>query len=106
MNTLLNGATKRLIFALVVASSLGGCAVYQPVATRAPVSWDDEGEWYTVDEMPQPMFVAPTYINPWFGVPYYVGPSISFGLGVYSGHRGHRWHHGFRDGRHGGHGRR
>ncbi|GGE86683.1 hypothetical protein [Massilia psychrophila] len=86
MNTHSKGAAKRLIFSLVVASALGGCAVYNP--------------GYPGYADPYP------YGTPFYsGVPYYVGPPVSLGLwyrshGGYRGHHGHHGHHRGWGGRH------
>ncbi|MDB5951095.1 MAG: hypothetical protein JWR65_2950 [Massilia sp.] len=88
MNTQSKGGAKRLVFSLVVASALGGCAVYEPGYPG-----------YAADPY---AYGAPVYS----GVPYYVGPPVSLGLwygsrgGGYRGrgHYGHRGYHG-----HGGH---
>ena len=90
MNMHVRGAAKRLIFSLIVASTLAGCAVYQ-------LGYPG----YAVDPYP--------YGTPFYsGVPYYVGPPVSLGLWYGArggGHRGHRGHHGHRDhGHHGHHG--
>lgn len=84
MNQHLKGAAKRLTFSLLVATALGGCAIYEPgYAGYAPY-----------DNYP---YGQPAYS----GLPYYVGPPISLGLSFESYHRhGHR---GFHGGRHGGH---
>lgn len=80
MNILRQGAAKRLIFSLLLAGSLGGCAVYGPPAG----AYD-----------PYPFA---------YGAPTYVGPPVSLdlGLGFYDfgrvHHRGHRAHHGHQHG--------
>jgi len=92
MNMQVKGIAKRLIFLLVVASTLAGCAVYQPGYPG-----------YAADPYP--------YGTPFYsGVPYYVGPPVSLGLWIGArggGHGGHRdhGHHGYH-GHHGGWGGR
>lgn len=80
MNILTTGVAKRLIFSLLLAGSLGGCAYYGP----PPATYD-----------PYPYS---------YGYPTYVGPPVSLdlGFGFYDygrahHHRGHgRVHHGHR----------
>jgi hypothetical protein len=81
MNTHVKGVAKRLIFSLVVASALGGCAVYQPAYPGYA------GDPYA--------YGAPAYS----GVPYYVGPPVTLGLSYWSyggGYRGYHGYHGHR----------
>jgi hypothetical protein len=86
MNTHVKGAAKRLTFSLVVASALGGCAVYEPGYPG-----------YAVDPY---AYGAPVYS----GAPYYVGPPVSLNLwygsygGGYRGYRGYRGYHGYHGG--------
>jgi hypothetical protein len=91
----LKGGAKRLIFSLVAASALAGCAVYEPGYPG-----------YAADPY---VYGAPVYS----GVPYYVGPPVSLDLWYgsygggyrgYRGYRGHRGYHGY--GHHGGWGGR
>lgn len=86
MNILTKGAAKRLIFSLLLAVSLGGCAYYGP----PPSGYDSYPYSY--------------------GYPSYVGPpvSIDLGFGFYDygrvhHSRGHRTHHGYHGGYRGGH---
>ena len=84
MKPILKGAAKRLTFSLILATTLGGCAVYQPAypgySTYDPYAYS-----------------APVY----YGAPYYVGPPISLDLWWVGGGGGYgRGHHG---GFHGGH---
>ena len=92
MNTHMKGGAKRLVYSLVVASALGGCAVYEPGYPG-----------YANDSY---AYGAPVVS----GVPYYVGPPVSLGLWYGSGgggycchhgHHGHYGHHGYYGG--GGH---
>lgn len=86
MNTILKGAAKRLTFSLIIATSLGGCAVYDPGYYPGYSTYD-------------PYYGAPAYA----GAPYYVGPPISLDLWWVGDGGGHRHgHHGFRGGHHGG----
>ena len=87
MKILAKGAAKRLIFSLLLAGSLGGCAVYgPPPAAYGPAPYA-------------------------YGPPMYAGPSVSLdlGFGFYdfgrAYHRGHRVHHGHHHGFRGHHGR-
>ena len=75
----LKGAAKRLTFSLLVASSLAGCAIYEP-GYPGYSSYDPYGYGYG----------APAYS----GVPYYVGPPVSLDLWFSSYHGGHRGHYG------------
>ncbi len=89
MNTHLKGGAKRLVYSLLVASALGGCAVVEPGYPG-----------YANDPY---AYGAPVVS----GVPYYVGPPVSLNLWYgsrrgYRGHHGHYGQHGFRG--HGGHG--
>lgn len=86
MNQYLLGAAKRLTFSLLLASTLGGCAVYDTGYAGG----------YGYDGYP---YAAPAYS----GMPYYVGPPVSLGLwfdgrsgghGGYHGHRGGGYHGG------------
>ncbi|MDO8458651.1 MAG: hypothetical protein Q7T07_17235 [Burkholderiaceae bacterium] len=112
MNTSLKGVAKRLIFSLVVASALGGCAVYGPVATTYT---DADGKTVTV----APAVVTTPYYDPYYYPyssyyydPWFVGPPLYFNFGVHSS-GGHRFqgrgfrsgHGGFRGGRGAGSGR-
>ena len=88
MNAILKGAAKRLTFSLVIATSLGGCAVYDP------------GYYSGYDTYnPNYAYGAPAYS----GAPYYVGPPISLDLWWVGGggHRHGHGHHGFRGGHRG-----
>jgi len=85
MNMHVKGAAKRLIFSLIVASTLAGCAVYQPGYPG-----------YAADPYP---YGTPSYS----GVPYYVGPPVSLGLWYGARASSHRGHHGYRDHGHRGH---
>jgi hypothetical protein len=80
MNLHLKGAAKCLIFSLLAAASLGGCAYYEAYPSG-----------YGYDAYP---YGQPGYA----GAPYYVGPPISLDLRFESrrggGHHGHRGHHG------------
>jgi hypothetical protein len=81
------GVAKRLIFSLVAASALTGCAVYEPGYPG-----------YAADPY---AYGAPVYS----GVPYYVGPPVSLDLWYGSfggGYRGYHGYHGY--GHHGHHG--
>ena len=86
MNILLKGAAKRLIFSLLLAGSLGGCAYHGP----APSGYD-----------------AYPYS---YAYPSYVGPPVNIDLG-FGFHdygrahhfRGHRAHHGYHGGYRGDH---
>lgn len=85
MNVPVKGVAKRLIFSLLLAGFLGGCAYYGP----APGAYD-----------PYPYS---------YGAPTYVGPpvSVDLGFGFYdygrAYHRGHHGHHGHRAHHHRGH---
>ena len=86
MKTILKGAAKRLTFSLILATTLGGCAVYEP-GYPGYSAYDPYG------------YGAPAYS----GVPYYVGPPVSLDLWWFDGGgRGccYGHHHG---GFHGGH---
>jgi hypothetical protein len=91
MKQLFKGAAKRLTFSLLLASALGGCAIYEP---------GYPGYAYA----PYP-YAQPAYS----GVPYYVGPPVSLGVWFESrgggGHRGHYGGHGGHRGGWGGRGR-
>lgn len=86
MKMLTTGVAKRLIFSLLLAGTLGGCAYYGPPAAYDPYPYS-------------------------YGTPVYVGPPVSLdlGLGFYNDgrsfhrghHHGHRAHHHHR-GHHGG----
>lgn len=86
MKPILKGAAKRLTFSLIIATSLGGCAVYEPGYPG----------YSTYD--PYYGYGAPVYS----GVPYYVGPPISLDLWWVGGGGYRHGHHGFRGGHHGG----
>lgn len=60
---------------IVLAASLGGCAVYSP-----PVVYDQP--------YPAPVYAQPVYVAPH---PVYVQPGVSFGFSYRHGH-GRRWH--------------
>ena len=76
----LKGAAKRLTFSLLVATTLGGCAIYEP-GYPGYSSYDPYGYGYG----------SPAYS----GVPYYVGPPVSLDFWFESRHGGgHRGHHG------------
>jgi hypothetical protein len=83
MNILTKGVAKRLIFSLLLAGSLGGCAYYGP----PPSGYDSYS----------------------YGYPTYAGPPVSLdlGFGFYDygrvHHRGHRAHHGHHGGYRGAH---
>ena len=86
MNVILKGAAKRLTFSLLVATTLGGCAVYDPGYYAGYPAYD-----------PYYAYGAPAYS----GAPYYVGPPIALDLWwVGGGGYGHG-HHGFRGGHRG-----
>ena len=99
MKMLSTGVAKRLIFSLLLAGSLGGCAYYGPAGAYDPYPYS-------------------------YGGPAYVGPPVSLDLGFgfydvgrsyHRGHHGHGYrshhnrghrggvHHGNRGLRHGGH---
>ena len=89
MKMLTTGVAKRLIFSLLLAGSLGGCAYYGP---------------------PSSGYDAYPYS---YGSPTYYGPpvTIDLGFGYYnygrSHHGGYRGgHHGYRGGAHGNRGHR
>lgn len=81
MKQFVKGGAKRLIFSLIAAASLGGCAVYEPYPAG-----------YGYDAYP---YGPPAYA----GVPYYVGPPIS--LGLWFDARDGGGHHGYRGGHYG-----
>lgn len=83
MDKYMKGAAKRLTFSLIVASTLGGCAVYAP-----PYGYYDNDPYYG-----QPVYSAPVYIGP----PVF----LNFGFQYRSG--GGRFHGGGRGFRGGGH---
>lgn len=78
MDKYMKGAAKRLTFSLIIASTLGGCAVYAP-----PYGYYDADPYY----YGQPVYSAPAY-------PAYIGPPVflNFGLQYRSG--GGRFHGG------------
>lgn len=97
MNISMKGVAKRLIFSLLVASALGGCAVYEP-ASSVPYTYAN-GRPVTV----VPHVVTEPYYpySPYYYDPLYVGPPVYFNFGIrsYGGHRfhghrygGHRFH--------------
>ena len=79
----MKGAAKRLTFSLIIASTLGGCAVYAP-----PYGYYDNAPYYG-----QPVYSGPAYVGP----PVF----LNFGLQYRSG--GGRSHGGDRRFRGGGH---
>lgn len=92
MNTSMKSVAKRLIFSLVAASALSGCAVYGP----GPYA-------YGTDVNGQPVTVAPNVVTtPYYPYssydydPWFVGPPVYFNFGIrsYGGYRygGRRWH--------------
>lgn len=108
MNISMKGVAKRLIFSLVVASALGGCAVYEPVGS-VPYTYAN-GRAVTV----APAVAAGSYsypysypyssyyypYSPYYYDPWFVGPPVYFNFGFHSsgGHRfggrgGGRFHH-------------
>jgi hypothetical protein len=102
MNVLTKGAAKRLILSLLLATGLGGCAVYEPYG-YAPYPYGYDYGYAA----PAYGYAAPAYgyAAPAYGYapPVYVGPPISLDLGFGLYHHGGGGHHGFR-GHHGGHG--
>jgi uncharacterized membrane protein YgcG len=96
MKTILKGAAKRLTFSLVIAVCLGGCAVYQP----GYPGYGGYPGYSTYD--PYYGYGAPVYS----GVPYYVGPPVSFDFLWFEGRGGgygRGYGHGHHGGFHGGH---
>jgi hypothetical protein len=77
MNQSLKGAAKRLICSLLAATSLAGCAIYEPGYA---------GRYAPYDPYP---YGSAAYT----GVPYYVGPPVSIGLQFESRSGGHHGHH-------------
>lgn len=77
MGTRLKGAAKRLLISLLLASGLGGCAVYGP-----PYAYDSYPGGYG------------------YGYPAYVGPPVTLDLGFQFYDHGHRhgYHHGYHHG--------
>jgi hypothetical protein len=99
MKPLWKGVAKRLIFSFLMAASLTGCAVYSPYPADYYSSYYPYG--YNYSTYPYG-YAAPVYS----GVPYYVGPPVTFGLGFsyYGGGYGyHGYHGGHHGGWHGGH---
>jgi hypothetical protein len=94
MNVLTKGAAKRLILSLLLATGLGGCAVYDPYAYSPYPYGYDYGY-----APPAYGYAAPAY---GYAPPAYVAPPVSLdlGFGFYSFRGGH--HHGGHWGRHGG----
>ena len=84
----MRGAAKRLTFSLILASTLGGCAVYGP--PYPPYGYD-------ADPYGQPGY----YSAPAYAAPVYVGPPLflNFGLQYRSG-GGRGGDRGFRGGHH------
>lgn len=83
MDKQLKGAAKRLIFSLLVATMLSGCAIYEPAYPGYA---------------PYQPYPYGSYAYP--GGPYYVGPPVSLDLwfgSVSGGHRG-GWGGGHRGG--------
>lgn len=77
--------SARLLIPFIVASALGGCAVYSP-----PVVYDQQPYYQS-----EPVYVQhhPVYVAP---APVYVNPPVHFGFNFgYRSGRGydrHRWH--------------
>jgi hypothetical protein len=86
MNQHLKRAAKRLTFSLLVATSLAGCAIYEPGYAGGYAPYDPYA------------YGSPAYS----GVPYYVGPPVSIGLQFESRGGRHHGHHGGHRGRWGG----
>src|SRR3982074_3528536 len=106
MNRFLTDTAERLTLSIAIATSVGGCAVYDS-------GYAGYGPPYPYS---QPAYAYPAYAYPpvYSAVPAYIGPPVYFGFGYQSEYR-YRWgghhHHGhFRgDGRGhhgGGHNRR
>lgn len=101
MNLSTQSVAKRLTFSLVVASALGGCAVYAPP--------NGGGYAYGTDVNGQPVYARfPAYAAPYYPGyqdPLYVGPPLFFNFGIRSGGGYRQPHPGFRGGRDGFRGR-
>ena len=116
MNQSIKGVAKRLTFSLVVgltilvvASALGGCAVYGPPPNPGPYVVGTDANGQPVYAAPPvyaaaPVYAAPYYPNPYYANPYYydplfVGPPVFFNFGYRSFNGGRGYGPGFRGGR-------
>ena len=97
-----HGAAKRLIFSLLLTATMGGCAVYSPYPADYAYYPGYNSGYY-------PGYYPYGYSPPLYsGVPYYVGPPVTFDLWFSSGYGGygHHGYHGYHGGHHGGWGGR
>ncbi|WP_306397534.1 hypothetical protein [Telluria beijingensis] len=100
MNLQMMGAAKRLIFSLLLASGIGGCAVYGP-----PYAIHDAGYAPAYGYSTYSTYPADSYYGgyPYTG-PAYAYPPLSLGLGFSyydrgpRHDRGHGWGHRHRGG--------
>lgn len=82
MNWSIRSAVKRLTYSLLVASAVGGCAVYEPYNPNGGTFADA----YPYYPYPQPVYSGAPYY-----APYYVTPPASIHFGYESDrHRGSR----------------
>jgi hypothetical protein len=105
MKMQIKGAAKPLLFSLLMATALGGCAVYPPYGygyDAYPYGYGYDGYPYGYGYAPYPYGYGYGYAPAYFGPPV----SFDFGFGFYDhGGRhfgGHHSHGGFHGG--GGHG--
>jgi hypothetical protein len=102
MEWLVNGAAKRLTFSLLIASTLGGCAVYEPAYPAYSSYPAPAANYYDPYLDSSRAYAAPpaAYTAP----PVYVQPPLFFNFGFWGRHGGHHFggHHGEHHGFHGG----
>lgn len=90
MNWSIRSAAKRLTYSLLVASAVGGCAVYEP--------YNPNGGTFA-DAYPYYPYAQPVYQSAPYYAPYYVTPPASIHFGYESDrHRGSRGDRGDRPG--------
>jgi hypothetical protein len=93
MKSQTKGAAKRLIFSLLLACGLGGCAVYEPAYAPYESSYPYGGPAYVYP--PVALDLGFTYYDRgpfYYGGPRYYGGSRYYGGARWGNHRGFGYH--------------